>query len=72
MIPSLEDITLEQPEFVKQGVLASATASALIHFAGEYSNGSDAPGGNREEGEELMSLTEEFEQDPNALWERDL
>lgn len=76
VIPSLEDITFEQPELVKQGrnfgIKLTASAPSIHMVQASIQTEVTPLVGTEKQGEELMrSLTEEFEQDPNALWERD-
>ncbi len=76
VIPSLEDITFEQPELVKQGrnfgIKLTASAPSIHMVQASIQTEVTPLVGTEKQGEELIrSLTEEFEQDPNALWERD-
>ncbi len=77
VIPSLEDITFEQPELIKQGrnfgIKLTASAPPSIHMVQASIQTEVTPlVGTEKQGEELIrSLTEEFEKDPDALWERD-
>lgn len=76
VIPSLEDITFEQPELIKQGrnfgIKLTASAPSIHMVQASIQTEVTPLVGTEKQGEELIkSLTEEFEQDPNALWERD-
>ncbi|HKM42529.1 MAG TPA: stage IV sporulation protein A [Limnochordia bacterium] len=76
VIPSLEDITFEQPELVKQGrnfgIKLTASAPSIHMVQASIQTEVTPLVGTEKQGEELMrSLTEEFAEDPNALWERD-
>lgn len=76
VIPSLEDITFEQPELIKQGrnfgIKLTASAPSIHMVEASIQTEVTPLVGTEKQGEELIkSLTEEFEQDPNALWERD-
>jgi stage IV sporulation protein A len=76
VIPSLEDITFDQPELIKQGrnfgIKLTASAPSIHMVQASIQTEVTPLVGTEKQGEELMrSLTEEFEQDPNALWERD-
>ena len=76
VIPSLEDITFEQPELVKQGrnfgIKLTASAPSIHMVQASIQTEVTPLVGTEKQGEELIrSLTEEFEQDPNALWDRD-
>lgn len=76
VIPSLEDITFEQPELIKQGrnfgIKLTASAPSIHMVQASIQTEVTPLVGTEKQGEELISsLTEEFEKDPNALWERD-
>lgn len=76
VIPSLEDITFEQPELIKQGrnfgVRLTASAPSIHMVQANIQTEVTPFVGTEKQGEELLrSLTEEFQQDPNALWSRD-
>jgi stage IV sporulation protein A len=76
VIPSLEDITFEQPELIKQGrnfgIKLTASAPSIHMVQASIQTEVTPLVGTEKQGEELIrSLTEEFEDDPNALWERD-
>lgn len=76
VIPSLEDITFEQPELIKQGrhfgIKLTASAPSIHMVQASIQTEVTPFVGTEKQGEELVqSLKEEFERDPNALWERD-
>lgn len=76
VIPSLEDITFEQPELIKQGrnfgVKLTASAPSIHMVQASIQTEVTPLVGTEKQGEELIrSLTEEFQEDPNALWDRD-
>lgn len=76
VIPSLDDITFEQPELIKQGrnfgVRLTASAPSIHMVQANIQTEVTPFVGTEKQGEELVkSLTEEFQQDPNALWSRD-
>ena len=76
VIPSLEDITFEQPELIKQGrnfgIKLTASAPSIHMVQASIQTEVTPFVGTEKQGEELIrSLTEEFERDPNVLWERD-
>ncbi len=74
--PSLEDITFEHPELIKQGrnfgIKLTASAPSIHLVRANIMTEVTPLVGTEKQGEELIqSLTEEFEQDPDALWSRD-
>lgn len=76
VIPSLEDIIFEQPELIKQGrnfgIKLTASAPSIHMVQASIQTEVTPFVGTEKQGEELIrSLTEEFERDPNVLWERD-
>ncbi|HBG08771.1 MAG: stage IV sporulation protein A [Limnochordia bacterium] len=76
VIPSLDDITFEQPELIKQGrnfgIKLTASAPSIHMVQASIQTEVTPFVGTEKQGEELIrSLTEEFERDPNVLWERD-
>lgn len=76
VIPSLEDITFEQPELIKQGrnfgIKLTASAPSIHMVQASIQTEVTPLVGTEKQGEELIrSLSEEFEKDPNALWDRD-
>ena len=76
VIPSLEDITFEQPELIKQGrnfgIKLTASAPSIHMVQASIQTEVTPLVGTEKQGEELIrSLTEEFQDDPDALWERD-
>lgn len=76
VIPSLEDITFEQPELIKQGrnfgIKLTASAPSIHMVQASIQTEVTPFVGTEKQGEELIrSLTEEFERDPNILWQRD-
>lgn len=74
--PSLDDITFEQPELIKQGrhfgIRLTASAPSIHLIQANITTEVTPLVGTEKQGEELMqSLTEEFQEDPDALWSRD-
>lgn len=74
--PSLDDITFEQPELIKQGrhfgIKLTASAPSIHLIRANITTEVTPLVGTEKQGEELMrSLTEEFQADPDALWSRD-
>ena len=74
--PSLDDITFEQPELIKQGrhfgIRLTASAPSIHLIRANITTEVTPLVGTEKQGEELMqSLTEEFQEDPDALWSRD-
>ena len=75
VIPSLEDITFEQPELIKQGrnfgIKLTASAPSIHMVQASIQTEVTPLVGTEKQGEELIrSLTEEFQDDPNARWDR--
>lgn len=76
VIPSLDDITFDQPELIKQGrhfgIRLTASAPSIHMVKANIQTEVTPFVGTEKQGEELVkSLTEEFQQDPDALWSRD-
>ncbi|NLM25379.1 MAG: stage IV sporulation protein A [Firmicutes bacterium] len=74
--PELEDITFEHPELIKQGrhfgIKLTASAPSIHMIRANIMTEVTPLVGTEKQGEELLhSLSEEFEQDPDALWSRD-
>jgi len=74
--PSLEDITFEHPELIKQGrhfgIKLTASAPSIHMIRANIMTEVTPLVGTEKQGEELMqSLSEEFQEDPDALWSRD-
>lgn len=74
--PSLDDITFEQPELIKQGrhfgIRLTASAPSIHLIRANITTEVTPLVGTEKQGEELIqSLTEEFQEDPDALWSRD-
>lgn len=76
VFPSLEDITFEQPELIKQGrnfgIKLTASAPSIHMVRANIMTEVTPLVGTEKQGEELVqSLTEEFQDDPDSLWGRD-
>lgn len=76
VIPSIEDITFEQPELIKQGrhfgIRLTASAPSIHMVKANIQTEVTPFVGTEKQGEELVqSLIEEFQQDPDSLWDRD-
>ncbi len=74
--PSLDDITFEHPELIKQGrnfgIKLTASAPSIHLVQANIMTEVTPLVGTEKQGEELIqSLTEEFQKDPDALWSRD-
>lgn len=74
--PSLEDITFEHPELIKQGrhfgIKLTASAPSIHLIRANIMTEVTPLVGTEKQGEELVqSLSEEFQADPDALWSRD-
>jgi stage IV sporulation protein A len=75
--PALEEMTLDEPELIKQGsrfgVRLKATAPS-IHMIRVNVHSEFAPiiGSERQSEELLNYLMRDFEQDPNSIWETDI
>ncbi|MEG2117951.1 MAG: stage IV sporulation protein A, partial [Clostridia bacterium] len=77
VVPSIEDLTLEEPEIVKQpggyGVKLKASASS-IHMVRVpiHSEVSPIVGTERQSEELVKFLLKEFEEDPQKIWETNM
>lgn len=76
VMPDLEDITFEHPELIKQGrnfgIKLTASAPSIHLVRANIMTEVTPLVGTEKQGTELVeSLTEEFEQDPDSLWNRD-
>lgn len=76
VMPNLDDISFEHPEVVKQGrnfgIKLTASAPSIHLIRANIKTEVTPLVGTEKQGEELVeSLTEEVEQDPDALWSRD-
>jgi stage IV sporulation protein A len=75
--PALEEMTLDEPELIKQGsrfgVRLKATAPS-IHMIRVNVHSEFAPiiGSERQSEELLNYLMRDFEQDPHSIWETDI
>lgn len=74
--PSLDDITFEQPELIKQGrhfgIKLTASAPSIHMIRANIMTEVTPLVGTEKQGEELVqSLSDEFQEDPDALWDRD-
>ncbi|MBY6274634.1 stage IV sporulation protein A [Symbiobacterium thermophilum] len=75
--PAIEDITFEEPELVRQGIMygvkLQATAPSLHFIRADISAEVTPIIGTAKQGEELVQyLLERFEDDPRQLWEFDI
>ncbi|MDR1774285.1 MAG: stage IV sporulation protein A [Clostridioides sp.] len=75
--PSLEELSLEQPEIIKQGkqygIKLKANAPSLHIIKADISTEVSPIVGNQNQGEEMIKyLNEVFEEDPNDLWESNM
>ncbi|MFO7273363.1 MAG: stage IV sporulation protein A [Bacillota bacterium] len=75
--PAIEDITFEEPELVRQGIMygvkLQATAPSLHFIRADISAEVTPIIGTAKQGEELVHyLLERFEDDPRQLWEFDI
>ena len=77
MVPSIDSLVLEEPEIVKQGgrygVRLKASAPS-IHLLKATINTEISPivGSERQSEELVMSLLQDFEQDPIKIWESNI
>ncbi len=74
--PAVEDITFEHPELIKQGrhfgIRLMASAPSIHMIQANIMTEVTPLVGTEKQGEELVqSLTDEFHEDPDALWDRD-
>ena len=74
--PSVDDITFEHPELIKQGrhfgIKLTASAPSIHLIRANIMTEVTPLVGTEKQGEELVqSLSEEFQADPDALWNRD-
>lgn len=75
--PNIEDLTLEEPEIVKQGskfgVRLRARASSLHVIKAEISTEVSPIVGSEKQSEELVNyLMKEFEDDPTQIWQSNI
>ena len=75
--PSLDELSLEDPDIVKQGkqygIKLKAHAPSLHIIKADISTEVSPIVGNQNQGEEMMKyLLEEFEQNPSQLWESNM
>ena len=75
--PSLDELTLEEPEKFKQGkqygIKLKATAPSLHIIKADISTEVFPIVGNQNQGEEMIkSLLEDFENNPSELWEQNM
>ncbi|MEG1871083.1 MAG: stage IV sporulation protein A, partial [Peptostreptococcaceae bacterium] len=71
--PSLDELSLEEPEIIKQGkqygIKLKANAPSLHIIKADISTEVSPIVGNQNQGEEMIKyLLEEFEQNPNEIW----
>lgn len=74
--PALEDITFDHPEVIQQGrnfgIKLTASAPSIHMVRANIMTEVTPLVGTEKQGEELVqSLTDEFQEDPDALWSRD-
>lgn len=77
VMPSIEDLTLEEPEIVKQpggyGVKLKASAPSIHMMKADIQTEVNPIVGTESQSEELVSfLLKEFEEDPRAIWESNM
>ena len=75
--PSLDELSLEEPEIIKQGkqygVKLRANAPSLHIIKADISTEVSPIVGNQNQGEEMVKyLLDEFEQNPSELWESNM
>ncbi len=75
--PSLNDLTLEDPEITKQGkqygIKIRANAPSLHIIKADISTEVHPIAGNQTQGEEMLKyLREELEQNPNGIWDANM
>ncbi len=77
VMPSIEDLTLEEPEIVKQpggyGVKLKASAPSIHMMKADIQTEVNPIVGTESQSEELVSfLLKEFEEDPRAIWDSNM
>ena len=77
VMPSIDDLTLEEPEIVKQpggyGVKLKASAPSIHMMKADIETEVNPIVGTESQSEELVSfLLKEFEEDPKAIWESNM
>lgn len=77
VMPSIDDLTLEEPEIVKQpggyGVKLKASAPSIHMMKADIQTEVNPIVGTESQSEELVSfLLKEFEEDPKAIWESNM
>ena len=77
VMPSIDDLTLEEPEIVKQpggyGVKLKASAPSIHMMKADIETEVNPIVGTESQSEELVSfLLKEFEEDPRAIWESNM
>lgn len=77
VMPSIEDLTLEEPEIVKQpggyGVKLKASAPSIHMMKADIETEVNPIVGTESQSEELVSfLLKEFEEDPRSIWESNM
>ena len=75
--PSLDELSLEEPEIIKQGkqygIKLRANAPSLHIIKADISTEVSPIVGNQNQGEEMIKyLLEEFEQNPSEIWESNM
>ena len=75
--PSLDELSLEEPEIIKQGkqygIKLKANAPSLHIIKADISTEVSPIVGNQNQGEEMIKyLLEEFEQNPAEIWESNM
>ena len=77
VVPSLSELSLEEPEIIKQGkqygVKLKANAPSLHIIKADISTEVSPIVGNQNQGEEMVKyLLNEFEQNPSEIWESNM
>ena len=77
VMPSIDELTLEEPEIVKQpggyGVKLKASAPSIHMMKADIETEVNPIVGTESQSEELVSfLLKEFEEDPKAIWESNM
>ena len=77
VMPSIDDLTLEEPEIVKQpggyGVKLKASAPSIHMMKADIQTEVNPIVGTESQSEELVSfLLKEFEEDPRSIWESNM
>ncbi len=77
VMPSIDELTLEEPEIVKQpggyGVKLKASAPSIHMMKADIETEVNPIVGTESQSEELVSfLLKEFEEDPRAIWESNM